>query len=58
MTHFIVTAGEERVAVVTIEGEGLFRVEGACLADAPLAAWRGGELIREERSICAPPPRH
>lgn len=56
MTHFIMTAGEERIAVVTIEGEALFRVGGACLAGAMLAAWRGDELIREERSICAPPP--
>ncbi len=48
MTHFIVTAGDKRIAVIPIEGEALLYLDGACPAGTTVAAWRGEELIREE----------
>lgn len=50
-THFIVTAGGHRIAVIPIEGEAVLRLVDGCPPDATVAAWRGDELLREEPGL-------
>lgn len=53
MTHFIVTAGDQRIGVIPIEGQALLTLDGACPADTRVAAWRNDEQLREEpTSFC------
>lgn len=49
MTHFILTAGEQRIGVIPIQGQALVYFAD-CPAGMTVAAWRGDEPIREEPS--------
>lgn len=51
MTHFVVTAGDRRIALIPIAGEAVLRLDGGCPRPASVAAWRGDELIREEPGL-------
>lgn len=48
MTHFIVTADDQRIGVIPIEGQALVYLDGGCGQAITVAAWRGDEQIREE----------
>lgn len=51
MTHFVVTAGDRRIAVIPVAGEAVLQLAGGCPRPASVAAWRGEELIREEPGL-------
>lgn len=51
MTHFVVTAGDRRIALIPIAGEAVLKLDGGCPRPASVAAWRGDELIREEPGL-------
>lgn len=50
MTHFVVTAGDRRIALIPIAGEAVLHLDG-CPRPASVAAWRGDELMREEPGL-------
>ena len=50
MTHFIVAAGDRRIAVIPVDGQAVLFLDGACPAETKVAAWRGDEQIREEQA--------
>lgn len=47
-THFIVTAGDQRIGVIPIEGRALVYLEGPCQRSMTISAWSGDEQLREE----------
>ncbi len=48
LTHYIVTVGDRRLAVVPIEGEAVVALEDLCGQEPTVAAWRGDVLVDEE----------
>lgn len=48
LTHYIVTVGDRRLAIIPIEGEAVVALEDLCGEEPVVSAWRGEVQVSEE----------
>ncbi len=48
LSHYVVTVGERRLAVLPIEGEAVVALENLCGDEGTVTAWRGDVQVDEE----------